>query len=97
MRPLLAGLEKLYAVGVRARNARFDRQAPKSLRWPVISVGNLSVGGSGKTPLVILLAQLLAEAGWTPDVLSAGTDGMGARWSAWRRRAPRIVSATSRS
>jgi tetraacyldisaccharide 4'-kinase len=72
VRPLLAGLEKLYAVGVRARNARFDRQAPKSLLWPVISVGNLSVGGSGKTPLVILVAQLLAAAGWTPDVLSRG-------------------------
>lgn len=42
------------------------------LRWPVVSVGNLSVGGSGKTPFVIALARALTERGWAVDVLSRG-------------------------
>lgn len=42
------------------------------LDWPVISVGSLSVGGAGKTPAVIALAQLLHERGWGVDVLSRG-------------------------
>lgn len=69
---LLTPLEWAYASLVRSRNARFDRAATRRLQWPVVSVGNLSVGGAGKTPLVICLAQLLARAGWAPDVLSRG-------------------------
>jgi tetraacyldisaccharide 4'-kinase len=69
---LLAPLELVYASLLRARNARFDRTAPQRLRWPVISIGNLSVGGAGKTPLVICLARLLAQHGFAPDVLSRG-------------------------
>lgn len=69
---LLSPLEMVYASAVRARNARFDRTPPQRLGWPVISVGNLSVGGAGKTPLVIALAQLLRSQGWLPDVLSRG-------------------------
>jgi tetraacyldisaccharide 4'-kinase len=72
MSPLLAPLELLYGSLVRARNARFDRTPPHRLGWPVISIGNLSVGGSGKTPLVICLAKLLECAGLHPDVLSRG-------------------------
>ncbi len=71
-RPLLAPLEWAYAAVVRSRNARFDRMPPQRLRWPVVSVGNLSVGGAGKTPLVISLARLLERNGWAPDVLSRG-------------------------
>jgi tetraacyldisaccharide 4'-kinase len=67
---LLAPLEWIYGSVVRARNARFDREPGQRLRWPVISIGNLSVGGAGKTPLVICLARLLA--GEHPDVLSRG-------------------------
>ena len=57
---------------VRARNARFDRTPAQRLRWPVVSIGNLSVGGAGKTPLVICLARLLQREGFGPDVLSRG-------------------------
>jgi tetraacyldisaccharide 4'-kinase len=71
MSPLpLAPLEWMYGSIVRYRNARFDRIPAQRLRRPVISVGNLSVGGSGKTPLVICLARLLAKE--NPDVLSRG-------------------------
>ncbi|MEZ0316865.1 MAG: tetraacyldisaccharide 4'-kinase [Methylophilaceae bacterium] len=39
---------------------------------PVIVVGNISVGGTGKTPLVIWLAEQLTKAGWQPGVISRG-------------------------
>jgi tetraacyldisaccharide 4'-kinase len=57
---------------MRARNARFDRMAAQRLQWPVVSIGNLSIGGAGKTPLVICLARLLQRGGFHPDVLSRG-------------------------
>lgn len=64
----------LYAAAVGAKNLAYDRgwARARQLRWPVISVGNLSVGGSGKTPLVIRLAELLREQGIAADVLSRG-------------------------
>jgi tetraacyldisaccharide 4'-kinase len=46
--------------------------ATRRLRRPVVSIGNLVVGGSGKTPLAALVARLLAEAGERPAVLSRG-------------------------
>jgi hypothetical protein len=39
---------------------------------PVIVVGNLIVGGSGKTPLVLWLVEALREAGWQPGIISRG-------------------------
>jgi tetraacyldisaccharide 4'-kinase len=73
IRPL-AFFIPVYAAAVGAKNAAYDRGwvNAKRLRWPVVSVGNLSVGGSGKTPLVIRLAQLLADENVTADVLSRG-------------------------
>ena len=67
-------LVPVYGGLVAAKNAAYDRRLiqPKRLRWPVISVGNLSVGGSGKTPLVIRLAELLSKQGIAVDVLSRG-------------------------
>jgi tetraacyldisaccharide 4'-kinase len=44
----------------------------KRLAWPVVSVGSLSAGGAGKTPVVIALADLLRPRGWNVDVLSRG-------------------------
>jgi tetraacyldisaccharide 4'-kinase len=64
----------LYAAAVGAKNAAYERgwTQPRWLSWPVVSVGNLSVGGAGKTPLVIRLAQLLAAENIPVDVLSRG-------------------------
>jgi len=47
-----------------------DRQ--RRLSHPVVSVGNLRVGGSGKTPIVACLARELAQRGWRPAILSRG-------------------------
>ena len=44
----------------------------RTLTRPVVSVGNLRVGGSGKTPIVEHIARLLAEAGYVPAILSRG-------------------------
>jgi len=64
----------LYGLGVRARNALYDRGTfrARRLRGPVVSVGNLSVGGSGKTPFVLLLGELLKARGVRFDILSRG-------------------------
>jgi tetraacyldisaccharide 4'-kinase len=59
---------------VRARNALYDRGIfrARRLQGQVISIGNLSVGGSGKTPFVILLGEFLQARGVEFDVLSRG-------------------------
>jgi tetraacyldisaccharide 4'-kinase len=44
----------------------------RTLSKPVISIGNLRVGGSGKTPVVDHIARLLADAGYRPAILSRG-------------------------
>jgi tetraacyldisaccharide 4'-kinase len=58
----------------RLRRAWYERhpQARRSLDRPVISVGNLSVGGSGKTPIVATLARLLLAMGERPAIVSRG-------------------------
>ncbi|MHB1700572.1 MAG: tetraacyldisaccharide 4'-kinase [Acidobacteriaceae bacterium] len=80
-RKCLLPLVPVYAAGLARKNARFDsgRARPRKLAWPVISIGGLSAGGAGKTPFVILLAQLLAEHGCAVDVLSRGYGRKGNR------------------
>jgi len=67
-------LSSIFGAGVRARNALYDRGITRARRvqGPVVSVGNLSVGGSGKTPFVLLLAELLKARGLNFDILSRG-------------------------
>ena len=67
-------LSSLFGLGVGARNAFYDRGIARTQRLsgPVVSVGNLSVGGSGKTPFVLLLGELLKERSIKFDVLSRG-------------------------
>jgi tetraacyldisaccharide 4'-kinase len=67
-------LSAMYRQITNIRNALYDHEILNSrkLAWPVISVGNISSGGSGKTPFVIALGKLLAERGIWVDVLSRG-------------------------
>jgi tetraacyldisaccharide 4'-kinase len=64
----------IFGLGVTIRNTFYDRGLFKAhrLQGPVVSVGNLSVGGSGKTPLVIMLGGLLTTRGIKFDILSRG-------------------------
>jgi len=64
----------LFAAGVWLRNKLYDRGAFKIRRLsrPVVSIGNLSVGGSGKTPFIITLGTLLKQRGIEFDVLTRG-------------------------
>lgn len=65
LRPLAA----LYGVA-----AALDRSfaTPQALPVPVVVVGNLVVGGAGKTPTTIALVRALRDCGWTPGVVSRG-------------------------
>lgn len=76
-RPLLLPLVPLYAAGLSLRELRLQRgwEPVRRLRYPVISIGNLSTGGSGKTPLAITLTRLLTDRGFQVDVLSRGYGG----------------------
>jgi tetraacyldisaccharide 4'-kinase len=67
-------LSTIYGSVVGARNALYDLGVlqARRLQGPVISVGNLSAGGSGKTPFVMLLGELLKARGINFDVLSRG-------------------------
>ncbi len=74
MRPLLLPFAPLFRAAVAAKNLAYAKgwATTRRLRGPVVSVGGLSVGGAGKTPLVIRLAQLLQAEGLRVDVLSRG-------------------------
>ena len=69
---LLAPLGALYGLSVRARAARAHPFRPKAR---VLCAGNLTVGGSGKTPVAIALGQMLAARGLTIVFLSRGYGG----------------------
>src|SRR5881394_190373 len=63
----------VYGAAISLRNRRFDRgKGVVTFDRPVVSVGNLSVGGTGKTPMVLHLARVLTEAGHRPCVAMRG-------------------------
>src|SRR4029453_11169189 len=74
LRGLLAAAEPVYAAMVRAKNRRFDsgRGQPVRVDAPVISVGNLTVGGTGKSPLVAWLAEWFQSRGTAVAIISRG-------------------------
>jgi tetraacyldisaccharide 4'-kinase len=87
---LLAPFAHLYQAVVRRR--RFRYLAGRSERWrapvPVIVVGNITVGGTGKTPFVIWLSRWLAARGFRPGIVSRGYGG---------RRSPAALFVTQDS
>ncbi|HVO65848.1 MAG TPA: tetraacyldisaccharide 4'-kinase [Syntrophales bacterium] len=74
---ILSFLSLLYRTVVNLRNKLYDHGILKQnrLSCKVISIGNITVGGTGKTPAVIMLAKLLKERGYRPAVLSRGYGG----------------------
>lgn len=72
--PILRPISWLYRCIMDQRNRRFETGKYKieSFPVPVISVGNLSVGGTGKTPMCGYLLQLLRQQNHTPALLSRG-------------------------
>lgn len=87
---LLWPISVLFGAVVRLRRWLYQHglRRSESLRVPVIVVGNISVGGTGKTPLVARLVELLREAGYTPGIVSRGYGGHSTEW-------PRQVVADS--
>ncbi len=72
-----APLSLAYALGTRARNLAYDNNwfPSRSVSAPVISVGNLTVGGAGKTPVVLAVAERLAGIGHRVAVVGRGYGG----------------------
>lgn len=80
----------LYCAVVQLRRLAYRRAWLRSQRLsvPVILVGNLTVGGTGKTPLVLQVAKLLRRQGYRPGIVIRGYGGRGTRW-------PRLVRSDS--
>jgi tetraacyldisaccharide 4'-kinase len=77
LRSLLRILSFPYGGAVFLRNAAYNGRllTQKKLPCPVISIGNITVGGTGKTPTVITIADLMKKHGYRPAVLSRGYGG----------------------
>lgn len=77
MNYVLFCLAKLYSLAIRIRLYAYRKGILKSYRLsvPVISIGNISVGGTGKTPLTIAIAEKLKAGNFAPAILSRGYKG----------------------
>ena len=75
---LLAPLWLPWRLIIGLRNAAFDRHliAAARLPMPVISIGNLTAGGTGKTPAALSVVAALRAQGWHPSILSRGYRGI---------------------
>ncbi|MDA8361305.1 MAG: tetraacyldisaccharide 4'-kinase [Gammaproteobacteria bacterium] len=89
MSRLLVPLGYMYCALAVLRRTFYQRNRRACVRIPVpvVIVGNVTVGGTGKTPLVLWLAGVLREAGWHPGIVSRGYGGRG--------RGGRVVTAGS--
>jgi tetraacyldisaccharide 4'-kinase len=75
----LTAASRLYEKGLQKDQARLSKGRVK-LPVPVISIGNLSTGGTGKTPLTIWMCELLLRTGFHPAVLTRGYGRRGRRY-----------------
>lgn len=89
--PGARALASLHGGAVRAWRGLYEsgRRRPRKLPRPVISVGNMTVGGTGKTPFVASLARLLSDEGYLVGIISRGHAGR-------RLQDPMLVSTYTR-
>lgn len=87
---LLLPLTAIFAAlaGLRRTGYRLGWLSAWKAPVPVIVVGNISVGGTGKTPLTLALVEHLRNQGWRPGIVSRGYGGQGANY-------PQLVRADS--
>ncbi|HEY8554283.1 MAG TPA: tetraacyldisaccharide 4'-kinase [Burkholderiales bacterium] len=87
---LLLPLSVVYCTAAALRREMFRRGWRTAVRAPVpvIVVGNITVGGTGKTPLVLWLARYLAALGYRPGIIARGYRGRARSW-------PQLVTAHS--
>lgn len=69
---LLAPVSKLYSI---ASTIKINRVTPERASVPVVCVGNVVLGGAGKTPTVELICELLMKNNYTPHILTGGYGG----------------------
>jgi tetraacyldisaccharide 4'-kinase len=75
---------------VRRLGFRLGLLKSRRLKAPVIVVGNITIGGTGKTPLIIWLTERLKQAGYRPGIITRGYGGKSEKW-------PCEVNAASRA
>nr|VFJ59599.1 MAG: lipid-A-disaccharide kinase [Candidatus Kentron sp. DK] len=82
---LLAPLSWLFCAVASLRRLAYRRRflAARHPGVPVVVVGNITTGGTGKTPLVIRLAGLLREHGFRPGIVTRGYGGKSDHWPRW--------------
>lgn len=92
--PIAIPAAYVYAAAMRWRNARFDRgEGVERLDIPVISIGNLTVGGTGKTPMTAWTVRRLIELEHTPAIAMRGYrahDGISDEADEHRRMLPGV-------
>ena len=76
---LLFPLERIYR-GLATLDRYFKKRKQITHAVPVVVVGNISVGGTGKTPLVIYLCELLTSKGYRPGIITRGYGGESDKW-----------------
>ena len=76
MRALTCAPRTLYASGVVLRTVLYEKAYLTTMRLarPVLSVGNITLGGTGKTPIVEMLAKFLRGQGYGDAVVDAGVE-----------------------
>ncbi|MCA9064959.1 MAG: tetraacyldisaccharide 4'-kinase [Planctomycetaceae bacterium] len=74
VRAALLGASPFYRLVVQARNALFDSglRTVHKVGVPVVSIGNVTTGGTGKTPMVACVVDLLKKFGFRPGIISRG-------------------------
>ncbi|AJQ95833.1 tetraacyldisaccharide 4'-kinase [Gynuella sunshinyii] len=76
---LLLPLEVLYKL-ISQRKSHKDKLKSRVFRCPLVVVGNITVGGTGKTPFIIYLSHLLSQHQYRVGIVSRGYGGRGARY-----------------